>query len=295
MKEKEVFCVNCDLHTHSIFSDGTDTPEELVEQGVALGLTALALTDHNSISGLPRFLAAGVGKNLTCVPGIEFSTEYRGRELHLVGLWLPQSAYSAAKELVALPDRWKEESNRDLAWNLTRGGYPVDYEALVAATPDGRVNRAHFAAALVSSGAVHSMDEAFQGILKPGGEYYHPPRRLDVFQVISFLEKVGAVSVLAHPWLNLKTPEELEEFLLQGKEWGLDGMEVCYSKFTPEQTQMAQQLAARFALMPSGGSDYHGGNKPGLFLGRGYGQLEVPAKFASAIEALARSRQGKRT
>lgn len=281
----------CDLHTHSIFSDGTDTPEELIAQAERRNLTAIALTDHNTVAGLPRFLAAAEGKRVRAVPGIEFSTGYGNGELHILGLFLRRQHYDAIRARVALPDHWKRESNLELAQALNRAGYLIDYAELENATPGGKVNRAHFAKALAEKGYVKTRDQAFQTILQPGGPFYHPPKRLDVFETIAFLRSLGAVALLAHPFFNLDKPA-LEAFLPPAMEAGLDGMEVRYSTFDPETTALAIRMARQYGLVLSGGSDYHGGNKPDIQLMVGKGDLAVPEEYYGALASLAGSRQG---
>lgn len=284
--------MNCDLHTHSIFSDGTDTPEELITRAEALGLDAVALTDHNTVAGLPRFLAAAEDSPVEAVPGIEFSTEYRGGDLHILALFVKPEHYTAISDLVALPDRWKRQSNLALAEKLTGAGFPVDYAALEAATPGGKVNRAHFGRELVRLGYAATVEEAFQRFLKERCGFYTPPRRLDALETVAFIRSIGAVCVLAHPWLNLKTPDALEDFLRQAVPLGLDGMEVRYSKFTPEQSNLALETAREHGILPSGGSDYHGeAVKPGIRLGEGRGELKVPVEWYQALKSCAESRK----
>ena len=279
----------CDLHNHSIFSDGTDTPEELITRAETLGLQAVALTDHNNVDGLARFLAAGQGSSVTAVPGVEFTTGYRDRELHILALFVEENRFTALRAFAELPHRRKEESNLALAEALNRAGYHIDYPAIKSAHPGGSVNRAHFAKALVEMGYVKTRDEAFDTLLKPGGKFYVPPRRLDVFETIRFIRELGAVAVFAHPYLTLK-PEEVADFLPAAKEAGLDGMEVRYSTYAPEITALAEETAKQFGLLPSGGSDYHGGNKPGLAMGTGYGNLRVPGEWFEALQDLSNQR-----
>lgn len=282
----------CDLHTHSVFSDGTDTPEELIRQAEARGLSALALTDHNTAAGLPRFLAAGAHSPVEPVPGVEFSADYRGKTLHILGLFITQEHFDAVAELVAQPDRWKRESNLLLAENLTRAGYPIDYAALEAATPDGHVNRPHFARELVRLGHARSVEDAFRKFLKERCGYYVPPKRLGWVEVLAFIRSIGAVAVLAHPWLDLKTREELETFLNLAVPAGLDGMEVRYSKFSPEESNLALEIAEQYGLLPSGGSDYHGyAVKPDIAMGTGRGGLDVPESWHQSLKTLAQSRK----
>ena len=140
-----------DLHTHSVFSDGTVTPTQLVREAAALDLT-VALTDHNSVSGLPELLEAARELGVEAVPGIEFSTDYQGKELHIVALFVTPQMYEPIRQYVAEGDRQKVQSNRDLVTRLRQAGYAIDYDAIVEKTPDGRVNRANIAQALLEKG-----------------------------------------------------------------------------------------------------------------------------------------------
>ncbi len=280
----------CDLHTHTIFSDGTRTPEEVIDASLALGLEAVALTDHNCVAGLPRFLAAAEGKPIHAVPGVEFSTEYAGRELHILGLFLQPEDYEAVQELVSIPDVYKRRSNLALAQALTQAGMPIDYAALERATPGGRVNRAHFAAELVRQGFADTISQAFHQYLDPEQGFYHPAQRLGALETIRFLDRIGAVSVLAHPFLNL-SQEALREFLPLALWEGLDAMETDYSTYDPETTAAAHRIAREFHLLPSGGSDYHGANKPNIALGTGWGNLRIPAAYYRDLAQRAAEKQ----
>lgn len=160
--------MSCDLHTHSTFSDGTSTPEELVSAAQELGLTAVALCDHNDVDGLPRFLAAARGGRTAAVPGTEISTVFEGTELHILGLFIPERGWEAVRELTARMRRSKEESNLTLERRLRAAGYALDYAVMRAAKPDGYLNRAHFAAELTRLGYTSSIDDAFRTLLAPG-------------------------------------------------------------------------------------------------------------------------------
>lgn len=273
----------CDLHTHSTFSDGTLTPTEIVELAEELGLTAVALTDHNNVDGLSELLAAGKGKQVKTVAGAEFSVDYEGTELHLLGLYLPEGCFDRVSALMEDVNRRKEESNLALVAALAKAGYRLDYEKIKASTPKGKLNRANIAQALMEAGYVSSVDEAFKRLLGKNVGYYVEPRRLTVWQMLELIREVGGVSVLAHPFLNLNE-SQLEEFLPRAKACGLVGMECRYSEFSPQQTQCALALAERFGLLPSGGSDFHGDRKPHIQLGTGTGDLAVPAAWAEALK-----------
>ena len=273
----------CDLHTHSTFSDGTFTPTELVAAAETLGLSAVALTDHNTIAGLPEFLTSGNGSSVETVPGVEFSTEYNGIELHILALYLKEEHFPAVTAMMENFRIRKEKSNEDLVAALAKDGMVIDYEAIKAGA-GGYINRAHIAAELTRLGYAESIKAAFKGLLSPGAGYYTPPQRLDAYDAIRFIRSIGAAAVLAHPFLNLDE-EELRSFLPEAVSAGLDGMETLYPRYSPEETALAQSIAEEFALLPSGGSDFHGENKPDIALGTGTGELRVPCHFLGKLKA----------
>lgn len=277
----------CDLHTHSNHSDGTDTPAELMNRAEALGLGALALCDHNTVSGLPEFMNAAKGKRVQPVPGVEFSTEYQGKELHILGLFVRESSYAAITELVGKAWERKDQSNRMLIAKLAGLGYDIDYDAIAASTPEGHFNRATIAAALLEKGYVESISQACATLLSPERGLYVPPKRLDSLEVIAFIRSIGAVPVWAHPYLSV-SPEWVEPFLGRAKEAGLAAMETRYSQYSPEIQAEAARLASKYGLLESGGSDYHGGNKPDIALGSGRGDLRVPLDFYEKLKQEAR-------
>lgn len=268
----------CDLHTHSTCSDGTLSPARLVEEAQRCGLAAVALCDHNTVAGLPEFLAAAEGTLVEAVPGIELSTDWNGRELHVLGLFLPPESYAPLTRQMEDFCRRKDRSNAALVEALGRAGYALDYAAIRAATPNGQVNRAHIAAALTREGYTASVKEAFQTLLAPRHGYYVPPERIGVFEGIGLLRALGATVVLAHPFLNLGE-EELRQLLPAAVDAGLDAMETLYSTYSPEVAARAAVLAAEYGLKPSGGSDFHGENKPDICLGTGRGNLSIPLKI----------------
>lgn len=280
----------CDLHTHSSYSDGTLSPTQLIEAAEREGLAAVALTDHNTVSGLPDFLKAARNSGVEGIPGAEFSTEYQGTELHILGLFIRPEHYEPITAMMDDALRRKERSNRELVEALNRAGYVLDYDTIKSRTPGGFVNRAHIAAELTRLGYTADRKEAFSKLLSPKCGFYRPPQRIDAFEMIRTLKSMGAVVVLAHPFLSLKEEGALRAFLGPAAEAGLDGMEVRYPLFYAEQTRAAEKLAAEFGLLPSGGSDFHGENKPDIRLGQGKGGLNVPLSF---LEGLRRQAQAK--
>lgn len=278
--------MSCDLHTHSTFSDGTCTPEEIVSAAEALGLTAVALCDHNDVEGLPRFLRAAEGKRTAAVPGTEITTVFEDAELHIVGLFVPESGYGAVRALTERMRRSKAESNLALERRLNAAGYPVHLSDISAAHPDAAINRAHFAAELMRLGYVSSITEAFKTLLAPGAGFYVPPERTDAFEAITLLRGIGAVPVLAHPLLKLDAAG-LERFLPRAVECGLLAIETRYPLFDAADERTADAAAEKYGLMPSGGSDFHGENKPDIRLGTGRGALNVPDEWYEALREAA--------
>lgn len=275
----------CDLHTHSTCSDGTLTPTELVKLALEKNLAAVALTDHNTVAGLPEFLEAARGTELEAVPGIEFSVDYGDTELHILGLFVKPEHYGPITERVEDMLRRKEQSNIDLVKNLEQAGIFLSYEDIKAATTTGQVNRALIAAEMLRKGYVGSIQEAFSKYLKQSHGYYNPPKRPDAFETIRFIRSLGAVAVWAHPFLNLKTENAVREFLPEACQAGLQGMEVFYPKFDENQTALALQLVKEFGLHPSGGSDFHGENKPDIQLGSGKGSLFLPIALLEGLKS----------
>lgn len=273
----------CDLHIHSTFSDGTDTPTALVAMAEEKGLGAIALTDHNTVAGLPEFLRAAEGKKVHAVTGTEFSTDYNGIELHILGLFLKQEHFAQITDLLEDYRIRKDQSNADLVAKLNAAGYAIDYDRIKNSTPEGQVNRALIAAELTRLGYTESIQDAFKKLLSPKCGYYVPPTRPDPFETIRFIKSMGAVAVLAHPFLNLNEAQ-LREFLTQAVPAGLDGMETLYSTYDEETTALACAIAQEFGILQSGGSDYHGGNKPHIKLGIGQGKLAIPYKWMTALQ-----------
>lgn len=272
----------CDLHVHSHFSDGTWSPEALVAEAERLRLDAVALCDHNTIDGLPRFMAAGQGSSVQTVAGIEFSTDFQGTELHILALFVDPADYGTISAMMEDWKKRKEQSNIDLVAALNRSGYDISYEE-IRTRGKGYINRAHIAAALTEKGYTATAQEAFKKLLNPSRGFYQPPEKFLAYDIIRFIKSIGAVAVLAHPFLNLDEAG-LRAFLPEAVNCGLDGMEVLYPKFTPEQTVLAQKIAEEFGILSSGGSDFHGDNKPDIAMGTGRGNLAVPTEYLQKLQ-----------
>lgn len=257
-----------DLHTHSTHSDGTLAPAELIREAKEAGLTVVALTDHNTVSGIPPFMAEAEKQGVTAVAGVELSTVLEGMELHLLGLFIPPARYAAVTALTEDYLTRKAQSNRDLVARLNADGYTVDYDAVVASTPDGNVNRALIAKELLARGYVPSVKAAFETLLGEGMGYYTPPARPDFFDTVRFLRSIHTLPVWAHPLQYIDEPT-VRAILPRAVEAGLLGMEVQHSSYSDATIARAKALANEFGLLYSGGSDYHGAVKPTVKLGVG--------------------------
>ena len=272
----------CDLHTHSYYSDGTFSPRELLEEAERTGMAAIVLCDHNTVAGLPEFLEAGRGRVVEAVPGIEVTTEYGDIELHILGLYLKPEHFNRITDLMKDLLIRKEESERALIEALRRDGFDVTYEEIRAKTQGGYVNRAHVAVALVEKGFAPDFRSAFRMYLNPEKGYYVPPKRFDVFEIIYTLKSLGAAVVLAHPFLNMNEAQ-LREFLPKAKKAGLDAMETLYARYDEETTRTACALADKFGILHSGGSDFHGSNKPDTHMGIVTGERRIPLELLEQL------------
>ena len=271
-----------DLHTHSCFSDGTDTPSEIIDKAIDNGLCAVALTDHNTTGGLMEFITYAEGKSIYAIPGIEISSDLGEKELHIVGLFLKVESLPKIEELMREMNRRKTESNINLINALKADGYDIDYDSVKARTEGEAFNRAHVAAHLVEKGYFERRQDVFKTVLAKNGKYYVPPKRITAIEAIRFLRSIDALPILAHPNLSLDE-YELLEFLPSAKKAGLVGMETMYSTYDRETEIQAAKMAARFGLLESGGSDYHGKNKSDIELGVGKGNLQVPKEVLEEL------------
>lgn len=264
-----------DLHTHSTFSDGTDTPEALVTKAVKSGLKAVALTDHDSTHGIPDFLAACDKHNFTGIAGVEISAEIETGTLHILGLRLDY----AHKELNEHLDRvldGRDWRNRQILTRLNELGLPLKWEEIAAAAGEDVVGRPHFAQVMLARRMVSSIKEAFDRYLAKGALAYVDRYRLLPKEGIRLINAAGGVAIIAHPYSWEPDYKALEEKLHDLRDAGLGGIEAYYSEHSPEQTIEYLRIAKRLGLIVTGGSDYHGIAKPGISLGYGRGNLSVP-------------------
>lgn len=267
-----------DLHTHSTRSDGTLTPTELVNYAVEKGLSAIALTDHDTVDGIDEAIEAAKGKDIEIIPGIEYSTLYNNRDVHIVGLFIDHKS-PVFQEYLAKFMQSRIDRNHKLCANLQGAGIDITYEALLEEFPNSVITRAHYAKFLLDHGYVKSRNEAFDRYLGDHTPYFVHREKITPKEVIDVTLKSGGIPVLAHPTLYKLGKEQLDLLVSTLKNDGLVAIECVYSTYTLQEEHRIKELAKKYDLLPSGGSDFHGDAKPGLDLGVGYGKLMVPEDF----------------
>lgn len=271
-----------DLHVHSNKSDGSVSPSGLVDLAVSKGLCAFALTDHDTTAGIGEAVAAGKARGIEVVPGIEFSTEYKGKDIHIVGLFIDENAPAFQEQIHHFVDS-RILRNRKMCQNLACAGIDISYEKLQAAFPDSVITRGHYSRYLLEHGYVKSLPEAFDRYLGDHTKYFVPREKITPSQAVKLILASSGVPVLAHPTLYHMGKEALASLVRTLKEAGLIGIEAIYSTYSAGEEREMRQLAARYGLLVSGGSDFHGKCKPGLEMGTGYGKLIVPEDVLTAL------------
>ena len=258
-----------DLHAHTTASDGSDSPAELVRKAAALGLAAIAVTDHDTVSGLAAAAVEAVAVGIEFVPGVELSVEDERGRFHLLGYLFDPANAKLAETLITLRAS-RAERNRRMALKMTELGLAVTMDDVLAEAGDGGevVARPHFARALMKKGIVSSVQEAFDRFLATGKPLYLPKEGLTPRDAIALLHKAGGIGVVAHPGLIPMGDDALAARIASlASEAGLDGLEVYYSQHSPLQTERFARIAEANGLVMTGGSDYHGLAKPHVPLG----------------------------
>ncbi len=271
-----------DLHVHSNCSDGTYSPAGLVDYALQKGLAAFALTDHDSVDGLDE--AINHAKELRkqghtdvpeVIPGIEFSTEYHGTDIHIVGLYIDHHNSHFREKLKEFVDS-RTARNHKMCARLQEAGFDITFEKLTEAFPDSVITRAHYARYLLEHGYIKSMQEAFDRYVGDHCPYYVPREKVTPVQAIRLVLDAGGIPILAHPLLYHFSDARLETLIAECKEAGLVGIEAIYTTHSPAEERQIRRLADKYQLLISGGSDFHGANKPNLDLAVGYGKLFIP-------------------
>ncbi len=263
-----------DLHAHSTASDGSKLPAAAVEAAHAAGLAALALTDHDTLAGIPEAQQAADACGLRLIPGVELSVHQGTHEVHLLGLHIRDVAQLQGDlEQYRGHRRSRAET---IVQRLNAAGVPLALDAVLAAADGAAIGRPHVARALVSGGHVRDVREAFDRWLGAGRPAYVDKERLDIADGIALIHRSGGIAVIAHPG-----PEGRRERIEPLVAAGLDGLEVKHPSHSSEDEMRLGALAEFFDLVPSGGSDWHGAMQGGRVLGA----LKVPLAWLTAQDA----------
>ena len=276
-----------DLHTHSTYSDGTFSVEELIGRAHEKGLAAIALTDHDTVDGVDEAIEYAASKypDLEVIPGVELSTEGEGREVHIVGLYIDNHDDEFVSGLKDFIDS-RTVRNKKMCKKLTEeAGIPISYEELTKEFPDTVITRAHYAKFMVDRGYVNSRAEVFDRYIGDHCPYYVGREKITPEDAIRSILKAKGVPVFAHPILCRFGDDRLDAFVGKLKEAGLVGIEAIYSTYELRDERQIKELAKKYDLLVSGGSDFHGANKPDIDLGTGCGKLFVPEDLLIPIKA----------
>ena len=273
-----------DLHVHTSASDSTASPAEAVRLAKEAGLSAIAITDHDTVSGYAEAAEAGKKYGVEVVPGIEISTKY-GRAVHILGYYIDPDSDKLAPVLEwVVHDR--DERNRKMAELMAADGLPVSYEEMHRRF-GAVIGRPHFAEVLVELGLAKDIRDAFDRYVEKGQKYYLPRNFLSIERSIEIIREAGGVPVLAHPFQYQLDDAGLRELIEHCMESGLQGMECRYSGYSVEQSKYLGRLAEEYGLIKTGGSDFHGDNKKHISIGTGTGHLEVPYKYLEKLRQTA--------
>lgn len=279
-----------DLHTHTTASDGTDPPSIVVEKAAKAGLAAVAVTDHDTVSGLAEAVRVGEHSGIVVVRGCELAVSSQYGEIHLLGLWLPEKMPRLSRFLEDIR-KARDARNEEMTAKFKRAGFDVTYPELLAIAAGETVGRPHMARLLVQKGVCASVREAFDRFLGDGKAMYVPRAIPSPEEGLDMLRAEGAVTVFAHPML-LKAPLDAMERIVDSLAAnGLDAMEAHHAEHDAKAVRRAESLARRYKLAVSGGSDYHGETRPDVALGTGKGNLYVPFAVYESLLLIYLSRQ----
>lgn len=271
-----------DMHVHSTFSDGTCTPTEIVKLAEEKKVSAFVLTDHDTVAGVEEAMEAAKNSPVRVLPGIEISAVYKNKDIHILGYHI--DIYN--EEFLNRLDTYQRERdfrNGEMIRLLAEQGFDISMEQIKQKFPNAALTRAHLARYLLDHGYVESINEAFQKYVGEGCPCYLPKDGISAEEALECIRIAGGRPVLAHPFLYRIPWEEVKELVAYMAEIGIEGLEVLYYKHTLEEKEKLGRLANQYKLFITGGSDFHGANKP-TEIGTGKGNLRVPECLLRNIE-----------
>lgn len=296
-----------DLHTHSNKSDGSYTPTELIDYAIEKGITALALTDHDTMEGVEEALGhadiinhragldgeqaailngdkAMMGKGIEVIPGIEVTADYNGKDIHIVGLFVDKNVPGFDKQLKDFKDS-RDLRNIKMCKLLNEHGIDISMEEMEAEYPNQVITRGQFSRQLLKKGYTKSLPEAFERYIGDHCDCYVPREKITARQALDFIHSGSGIAILAHPTLYHMSNDNIEKLVAFLKEQGVDGIEGKYTTYTSSEERMVKELAKKYELQISGGSDFHGAAKPKTDLGIGHGKLYIHESILENLKA----------
>lgn len=274
-----------DLHVHSNASDGTLTPSELVSLAKESKVTAFALTDHDSIDGIEEALHAGAELGVEVIPGVELSCSYNEEEIHIVGLYIDYKDKEFVAHLRNFQDL-RDNRNIKMAERLCEEGFDITADALHEMFPDAVITRAHVAKYLVATGQIKELSIVFDRYIGNGCKCFVDRPKVHPADAVKMIHKIGGIAILAHPCLCKMNRKELLTMIDELAKAGLDGIEAIYSCNKGSDEKDFTELAQQKGLLISGGSDFHGSNKPYIKLGTGKGNMHMDVSILDTIKAI---------
>ena len=272
-----------DMHVHSTASDGTFSPSALLAEAKKAGLSAMALTDHDTMDGMKEAAAAAEELGIELIPGVEISTEYQGCEVHVLGFYVSPE-YPKLKAMLEEFRDFRATRNVRMVERLQEEGFSITMEALNEMFPDSVLTRAHMAGYLCETGQLPDKRTAFAKYLGENCCCYIDRPKISPVEAVILIREAGGLAVLAHPVLYHLPEEDLRQMILEMKEAGMCGLEAVYSENSADDEVHMRGLAEEFGLLVTGGSDFHGKNKPDIQLGKGKGNLYIPYALFQALK-----------
>ncbi|WP_232044111.1 PHP domain-containing protein [Fusobacterium ulcerans] len=266
LKDIEVRVMEVDMHIHTIASDGTFTPEEVVKRAKSFGMKTIAITDHDTVDGLAEGKKIADEVGIEFIQGIEISCNIDNLEVHILGYFLNLEDEEFLTELEELK-KARENRNKKVVEKLEKCGIVVDMEKVKNMAPGNIISRVHIANYLVEIGAAFSKNDAFEKYLGKTGAAYVPKENFPPERAVKMLHANGAFVSMAHPKLITQNDGILENMISELKKLGLGGLEAVYGTFTPAEKRKYKKMAKRHSLLVTGGSDFHGANREGIDIG----------------------------
>lgn len=274
-----------DLHVHTNISDGSESPEDTVKYAAKLGLAAIAITDHDTANGVLRAKRAGEKYGVEVVAGLELGCGYLGKEVHMLAYDIdPKSEHIAPTLEWIVNDR--DERNKKMAALMAKDGIIIDLDELKERHRGSIIGRPHFALCLVEQGLADSVQDAFKRYLDPGQKYYIRRHFLTIEEAAAMIRKAGGKAVLAHPRQYRLDDEQLAQLFERCKNAGVSGVECYYSGYSPEESAKYSELAEKYGMCATAGSDWHGSHKPHIEMGSGINdELNAPYELLEKLRA----------